>query len=309
MMNRRHFLLASGAGAIAWSLGWPRRATWAAAAAPPDSLRLAFFTDIHTRVEWDTPEALRLAADRINAQRADLVLCGGDCITDGFQSSRASVEHRWRAYRENLHDRLQPPAVTAMGNHDIVGAMPEDGTEPEPDPRAAFREELGIDNIYRSFDAGGYHVILLDSVQVTRDELKYRGFIEETQLAWLRADVIRVNPDTPIVLLTHMPLLTGFYMATQGGEAPAPRNRVVVNNRDVLDIFSGHRLHLVLQGHLHVNEMLKWRGTTFITGGAVCGKWWRGSWYGTEEGFGVVTLRPDRVEWEYVDLGWEARRP
>jgi hypothetical protein len=55
--------------------------------------------------------------------------------------------------------------------------------------------------------------------------------------------------------------------------------------------------------------MLRWRSTTFITGGAVSGKWWRGSWHGTPEGFGVVTLRPDRVEWQYRTYGWQARRP
>ena len=86
-------------------------------------------------------------------------------------------------------------------------------------------------------------------------------------------------------------------------------NRVVVNSRDVLACFANHRLHLVLQGHLHVNEMLRWRGTTFITGGAVSGKWWRGPWHGTDAGFGVLTLRPDRVDWDYKEIGWVPRRP
>jgi 3',5'-cyclic-AMP phosphodiesterase len=65
----------------------------------------------------------------------------------------------------------------------------------------------------------------------------------------------------------------------------------------------------VLQGHLHVNELLRWKGTTFITGGAICGQWWRGPRLGTPEGFGVLTLHPDRVEWEYLTYGWDARRP
>jgi hypothetical protein len=55
--------------------------------------------------------------------------------------------------------------------------------------------------------------------------------------------------------------------------------------------------------------MLRWRGTTFITGGAVCGQWWRGPWHGTDAGFGVLTLRPDRVDWEYKEIGWVPRRP
>jgi hypothetical protein len=54
--------------------------------------------------------------------------------------------------------------------------------------------------------------------------------------------------------------------------------------------------------------MLRWQGTTFITSGAICGNKWRGPRYGTPEGFGVLTLRPNRVEWEYKTYGWTARR-
>ena len=55
--------------------------------------------------------------------------------------------------------------------------------------------------------------------------------------------------------------------------------------------------------------MLRWRNTTFITGGSVCGQWWRGPWQGTPEGFGVMTLRSERVDWDYHTYGWQARRP
>lgn len=306
-MNRREFLTAAAAGAI--SLGFPRRASWALSDGPREAVRIVFFTDIHARVEWDTPTAMELAAELINRQEADLLICGGDCITDGYQSSRAAVAHRWRAYREHLADRLRMRPITAIGNHDYVGAMPEDGSEPEPDPRAAFREELGVPVLWQSVDAGSCRVLTLDSVDITRDELKYRGFVDAAQLAWLREEVARVPDDVPIILVTHMPLLTTFFQATEGGENAAPRNRIVVNNREVLDVFSGRRLPVVLQGHLHVDEILRWGGTTFITGGAVCGKWWRGAWMGTEPGFGVVTLRRNRVDWEYVELGWTPRRP
>ena len=54
---------------------------------------------------------------------------------------------------------------------------------------------------------------------------------------------------------------------------------------------------------------IRTRDITYITGGAVCGKWWRGDWFGTQEGFGVVTLRGNKVEWDYQGYGWTARRP
>jgi hypothetical protein len=83
---------------------------------------------------------------------------------------------------------------------------------------------------------------------------------------------------------------------------------MVINNSEVLDLFAGHSLLLVLQGHLHAEEMVRWRGTNFITGGAVCGNKWQGPRYRAPEGFGVVTLRPDRVDWKYKSYGWTAER-
>jgi 3',5'-cyclic AMP phosphodiesterase CpdA len=307
VLTRRAFLERTVMAAAASAL--PIRAVWPARGAPRGGpLRLVFFTDVHARVEWDTPLALKRAAHAMNQHKADLILAGGDLITDGFESAASVIETRWKAYME-LHSRLEAPLATVLGNHDLVGVDPADGSPPAGDPRASFRQHIGVDRTYRSLDAGGYHLILLDSTFITDDELKYHGRLEDAQLAWLEADLARVDNDTPIVVATHIPLLTGFYQATEGATASAPANRVVVNNRQVLDLFADHNLLLVLQGHLHVDEMLRWRDTTFITGGAVCGRWWRGPWHGTREGYGVLTLRPDRVEWQYQTYGWQAKRP
>lgn len=300
-------VMLGGAGAVLASALLPR-AAWAGRGRR-GSLRLAFFTDVHTRLEWETPLALERAAQAVNARRPDLVVGGGDLITDGFQSGAEAVAPRWDAYLEHFQRALSSPVHCAIGNHDLVAAIPEDGSPRAADPRSAFRSRLGVDRTFRSLDAGGYHLVLLDPVEVVGGDLKYRGWVGEEQLRWLEQDLAGLDATTPVVLVTHMPLLTAFYQATEGTEYPAPANRAVVNNLEVLERFAGRNLLLVLQGHLHVDEMLRWRDTTFITGGAVCGRWWRGEWHGTREGFGVVTLRRDRVEWEYVTYGWHARRP
>lgn len=306
-MRTLALFLVLGAAAPGGGLAWP--GWWRPAPAAADRpLKVVFFTDIHARTEWNTPEAMARAAAAINAQHADLVLCGGDMITDGYDSSPAMAAPRWEAYRA-MHDAIRPEPVVVVGNHDLVGVAPADGAPPAADPRADVRTRMNLSQTYRSFDQGGFHFILLDSIQLAPDELKYRGFIGPEQMAWLRSDLARVAADTPIVLVTHIPLLTGFYQMTGGIEEPVPPNRGVVNNREVLAAFENHRLLAVLQGHLHVDELLRWRETTFITGGAVCGKWWRGKWHETPEGFGVLHLHPDRVEWEYHAYGWEARRP
>jgi 3',5'-cyclic AMP phosphodiesterase CpdA len=238
----------------------------------------------------------------------DLVIAGGDLITDGFQSSAAGVEPRWQAYMK-MHRAIKADLYPTIGNHDLVAAIPEDGSTPAVDPRAVYRSHMGLDRTYYSFDAAGYHFVILDSIRVTGDKLKYQGMISKEQLEWLEEDLDLVQGTTPVVLVTHIPLLTAFFSATEGATFAAKANRVVTNNLAVFRLIENHNVILVLQGHLHASELIRWRDTTFIVGGAVCGQWWRGPWHGTQEGFNLLALTGNRVDWEYIDYGWEARRP
>ena len=305
VFTRRQFLVGLGAGGL--SLVSCGRASWPVRGSG-QSLRLVFYTDVHARTEWETPVALAQATQAINASNPELVLTGGDLITDGFQSSAATVAPRWDVYVK-MHEGIEADIYPAIGNHDLVAAIPEDGTPPAADPRAVFRQRLGVARTFYAFDAAGYRFFVLDSIEVSGGELKYRGWIGEEQQEWLRSELSRLPRTTPLVVVLHIPLLTAFYGATKGTTFPAPPNRVVANNREVLKLFAEHNLVLVLQGHLHAKELIRWRDTTFITGGAICGKWWRGDWFGTREGFNIVTLSGERVDWEYREYGWTARRP
>jgi 3',5'-cyclic AMP phosphodiesterase CpdA len=308
-LSRRRFLRTLGAGgALIASPPALGQTAWTILGSERGALRIVFYSDVHARTEWETPTALLTAADAINAQKADLVLGGGDLITDGFESTSEEVAPRWNAYMA-MHSAIEGEHHVAIGNHDLVGALPKDGSAPAGDPRLDFKRRFGLTRTYRSFDALGYHVMLLDSVRISGDEYKYHGWVSLEQREWIKEDLSRIPLGTPIVVVLHIPLVTAFYNVSSGATFQAKPNRVVVNNTDVLALFAEHNLVLVLQGHLHVSELLRWQNTTFITGGAICGKWWRGPYFGTEEGFNAITLHRDRVEWEYLDYGWQARRP
>jgi 3',5'-cyclic AMP phosphodiesterase CpdA len=298
--------LGAGGALIAWpALG---QTAWTIQGSEHGVLRLLFYTDVHARPEWETPTALMMAADAINAQKADLVLGGGDLIDGGFGSTSGEVTLRWNDYMA-MHSAIEGEHHAVIGNHDLVGARPKDGSPPAADPRLEYKRRLGLTRTYRSFDALGYRVMLLDSVRISDDRYKYHGWVSLEQREWIKEELSRLPIGTPIVLVSHIPLITNFFSATMGATFQAKPNQVVVNNTDVLALFAKHNLILVLQGHLHVNELLHWRGATFITGGAVCANWWRGPYFGTEEGFNAITLRRDRVDREYIDYGWQARRP
>ena len=311
MMNtitRRNFLgkLVAGIGLLAG--GCSQKILWRDRGSPKGSVRLAFYTDVHARLEWETPRAMETALTAINACNPDLVISGGDLITEGFESSAKEVAPRWDAYMK-MHRMIGADLYPTIGNHDLVAVIPRDGTPAAKDPRETYVTRMGLERTYYSFNAVGYHFVILDSIQITHDDFKYQGIIWPEQLEWLERDLVGVPRETPIVLATHIPLLTTFYGATRGTTFAAPKSRVVVNNLEVLKFFEKHNLILVLQGHLHVKELIRWRDTFFIGGGAVCGKWWRGSWFGTEEGFNIITLAGNHVEWEYTTYGWQALRP
>ncbi len=307
-ITRRNFISALFGG-FAWlSAGCSRKLVWQTTGSTKGLVRLVFYTDVHARKEWETPIAMARAAKAINAQNPDLVITGGDHITEGFESSAHRVEHRWDAYMK-MHRAIAADIYPTIGNHDLVAAVPDDGTNPSKDPRVIYRARMGLDQTYYSFDAAGYHFVILDSIEVTGDQYGYKGMIRPEQLEWLKEDLSKVWPNRPIILSTHVPILSSFHAATMGPTFIPKRNRVMVNNLDILKLVAEHNVILVLQGHLHAKELIKWRDTTFIVGGAISAKWWRGPWHGTEEGFSVITLDDGQVEWKYVDYGWDAKRP
>ena len=312
--SRRRLLQLLGAGgvlvaaqpALAQTLG---QTTWPIKGADHHPLRIAFYTDVHANQRGDTPTALQRAADAINRQRPDLVLGAGDLVTGNFSSSAGDVRADWDAYMD-MHKAIQASVRgdhhVAIGNHDLYGVTPNDGSLPAPDPRSILKQRLDLRQTFYAFDALGYHIMMLDSVGISGDKFEYHGRISPAQLDWIRAELSRIPRGKPVILTLHLPLLTAFFGAKDGMAKGAPLNRIVVNNREVLSLFADHNLVLVLQGHLHISELLRWRGTTFITGGAICGNWWRGAYYGTGEGYNMITLHPDRVEWAYHDYGWHA---
>jgi hypothetical protein len=112
--------------------------------------------------------------------------------------------------------------------------------------------------------------------------------------------------NTPLVLSTHIPLFSIYGQMKDGPTSAMGEGSVVTNALDVMKIFEGYNLKLVLQGHLHIVEEIRYAGTTFVTGGAVCGAWWKGARDGFPERFVVVDVKADKFDWEYKTFGWQA---
>lgn len=269
-------------------------------AATPDSsaLRFLFFTDVHAMIENEAPRKLAEIARRMRDIDCDLIVGGGDFVHGGYTSTADAMEPRFAVLRAFL-DALDRPVEAVLGNHDLVGVSLADGSAPENDPARFFRATFGLKETRRFFDHAGYRFVILDSVQPLSGTT-YRGWVGGEQITWLKEVLVKTPTEMPIVLCSHVPFRSTFFQTKEGPEAALPPNLVVVDANEVLALFENHHVALVLQGHLHVNESLRWNDRTFLTGGAVCGAWWKGDNWGTFPGFGTLDVAPGRCDWSYI---------
>jgi len=54
-----------------------------------------------------------------------------------------------------MHRAIKADIYLARGNHDLVAAIPEDGTPAADNPRAVYLDRMGLERTYYSFNAVG----------------------------------------------------------------------------------------------------------------------------------------------------------
>jgi predicted phosphodiesterase len=265
-----------------------------------------YFTDTHLQPELNASMGCSMAFQKVRTLKVDFAIQGGDHVFDVLGQNRERAKLLYDLYGQT-EDVLQMPIRHVIGNHDVFGVYAKSGIRPSD---ADFGKRMYVDRIgktYYSFDHKGYHFVILDSIQITEDR-SWEARIETTQLDWLRRDLLNVLAATPIVVVVHVPLVTGA--ASYGPVRDGKQNQgYVINAYEVLALFAGHNVIGVLQGHTHINELVSFRGIPFLTCGAVCGNWWHGTRYGTPEGFTVVSLRGGKMHLRYETFGFQSVDP
>ncbi len=171
-------------------------------------------------------KAFERAVEVVNRlpQRPDLVLFTGDLTHDSEdQGERAA---RMRRFKE-IAGRLRVPVVkTVPGEHD-AGI----------DEGALYHEMFGESSY--AFDHRGVHFIALDNVSRARPE------VGSERIAWLRKDLARFAPSTPVVLFTHRPLFDlkpEWEWFTSDGD-------------EVMNVLAPYENVTVLYGHIHREDV------------------------------------------------------
>ncbi len=204
--------------------------------APPADCRLCFAHVCDTHVtDAASAEIVAAAVPAINHLGSQFVAFGGDLANHGAPES---FEHLKSALTG-----LVAPCHFIIGNHDMLGG------------KDAFQRHLGPLN--SAFDAGGYHVICLDSTG--RTSLTWEGLFSGEAIAWLGDHLPTVPVEQPLILFTHH----GIH-----SHAPhAPKQNLlwdVLNWRPVHRLLAPHNLVLTCAGHTHGNAREEWQGTQML---------------------------------------------
>jgi 3',5'-cyclic-AMP phosphodiesterase len=276
---------------------------------PAASFDFAFFTDTHIQPELDAAHGCQMAFAKIAASKPEFAICGGDLVFDALGASRARADMLFNLY-QRTEDAIKSPLYHTIGNHDLYGILTQSGAAPT-DPgygKKMFEDRIGA-RTYYSFDHRGYHFIVLDSIFPTPDRL-WEGRIDAAQLQWLAQDLAALAPTVPVIVVTHVPLITGYLAYGPKPDGTLRHDTVsVANSAAVIALFAQHNVLAVLQGHLHINELVNYKNCQYACCGAVCGNWWHGPRLEFPEGFTIVSLHEGKISWRYETYGFKSVAP
>lgn len=318
-MDRRRFLSIGAITAGAIATGATPLTSSAADTKPeaPGSFDFLFLTDTHIQPELAAADGCALAFRKASTLRAEFAIQGGDHVFDALAVDRKRADSLFDLYA-HTEQALGLKVHHAIGNHDHFGLFTKSGVEAGSPGfgKQMFQERVGP--TYYSFDHKGYHFIVLDTIQPTPDR-SWEARIDDAQINWLTADLAKIAPGTPIIVTAHVPLITAAsqYAAptAASGSGVAVTSAVVhpqlsvANAWQVIPLLEKHNTLAVLQGHTHINEVIRFRGISYVTSGAVCGNWWHGTRWGIPEGFTVVSLLNGRIDWRYETYGFKTVDP
>ncbi len=287
-------------------------------AAPKRSLRVAHLTDVHVQPERNAEAGMSACLAHAQERRPDLIITGGDAVMDVFGQPQPRADLLRGVWQGRLKQDCSVPTLHTCGNHDIFGWNRKDSktTGAEADWGKRYACELfGIPKTYHSCDRGGWRIIVLDSTQPSGGG--YVAYCDAEQLEWLEKTLAATPKTTPIVVVSHIPILSLCALTywgprkpeTIGTDTAIPAGEMHTDGVMLHDLFRKHGgVKLCLSGHVHLFDRCTLDGITYICDGAVCGSWWKGDCQGVPAGYGVVDFFQDGTfTHEYVDYGWKAQ--
>ena len=290
-MKRRSLLKGLGAVALAPSLSFTSKFQ-----TKKPVLRIAHITDVHLKDDLGAPKKFERCLHHIqqHSPKVDLILNGGDIVFDMNKEKLSDIDAQWKLMESIMKNENDIPVKYCLGNHDVW--WNEDSKDQIFYGKKYSLDRLELEKPYYSFSQNGWKFIILDSTHQDIDDTWYIGKLGDMQMEWLNSELKNTPKKTPILIMSHIPILTSVLMIQDN----------VVNRWEFLggdmhtdcaqltDLFYAYpNVKLCLSGHIHMRDKVVYNDATYICDGAVSGAWWNGIRRQTNPGYGLIDLYAD----------------
>lgn len=225
-----------------------------------------------------------------------------DIVSNGVPTFGMSCGDIVGTWSSGLSEKIQTatssagfPFYALMGNHDYQSGV---GTNEES--KVAYTSKYGP--TYYSFDKGQMHYVVLDDVFYFYRH--YIGYLEDSQLEWLKKDLSDVPEGSTVVLFLHIP--TYSKQAREGQWNKEEYNKIVTNRNALYKIMEPYKLH-ICSAHEHYAENYVIKDNIFEHVHApLSGLFWQSlySCDGVPWGYYVYDVKGNEItEWYYKPVG------
>jgi predicted MPP superfamily phosphohydrolase len=312
-MSRRGALKTFGAlaagGSVSALAGWAATTLSTHHGPRRKALRIAHLTDIHVHPNGPSGRGLAACLRHVQSQweRPSLILNGGDAVLDARNADEDETRAQWKLWQSVLRNECLLPVEHCLGNHDFWGGSRKGAKTSAADQlygKQWAMDEFGMSEPYRSFTRSGWHFVILNSILPHGDDYKAR--LDDEQFAWLQADLQATAKTTPILLLSHIPIVSACALFDgdneESGNWVVPGAWIHLDARRLKNLFLQHpNVKVCLSGHIHLRDRIDINGVTYLCNGAVSGNWWRGAYQECQPGYALLDLYDDgSFEHQYV---------
>jgi len=268
-------------------------------------LRIAHLTDVHLKNQFNAPQRFVNCLHHVQQQKpkVDWVLNGGDVVFDMNKENITTINEQWKLMNSVMSNECSLPVNYCLGNHDIWWNEADKGQAVYG--KQYSMDQLKLDKPYYSLIKNGWKFIILDSVHLDIDNTWYIGKLGDEQFAWLENELKQTDPAMPVLVMSHIPILTATLMIEDniinkwqmlGGDMHTDTSKII-------KLFYRHpNVKLCLSGHIHLRDKVVYNDVTYLCNGAVSGAWWEGNRRETAPGYGLIDLYSDgSFEESYVN--------
>lgn len=249
-----------------------------------------FLPDIHLRPDSATESSFDILTTQINNLKPDFVITGGDMIYTAKNVDEKKARVLFDLMESKFH-KLNMPVYYTMGNHEIVGVLPESGMEISNPLWGKGMYEKLYGKRYHSFIQFGWKFFLLDGIKILEKERNYTQGVDSVQMEWLKNELQFTDKSTPIVITIHTPILNPHAIIN------SQDNLLSKNSETVLALFKDYNLKIVLEGHTHLYMNLFFEGIHYISGGSTS---YASDLNYNSDGFLMVCVKNNREEIQFV---------